>query len=241
MSRAPCSPNAISVPRPTRRPRARRHDVVPHTPRVATADVGYAWSMRIRHELRYDAPPAEVYAMLCDPAFREAVCEALRVVRHDVTIDPHGAGGRRAIDMAQRTAGIPSFARKMVGRGRSASSSPRLALGAGCRPRGSQIPGKPGGFDGTIRPRRRDGAGPSSRSTARPRSGSRWSAARLEAPGREPAHGRAWSRAGRRRALAGRRPVLRLAPAGRHPTGGRRSVEAHVGVAVVRRAGRRSP
>jgi hypothetical protein len=33
--------------------------------------------MRFRHELSYDAPPERVFAMLADPEFRKASCEAL--------------------------------------------------------------------------------------------------------------------------------------------------------------------
>ena len=32
--------------------------------------------MKLRHEITYDAAPADVYAMLADPAFREAACAA---------------------------------------------------------------------------------------------------------------------------------------------------------------------
>jgi uncharacterized protein YndB with AHSA1/START domain len=72
--------------------------------------------MRIRHELSYDASPDEVYAMVCDPAFREEVCAAMHVVHHDISVEPTGAEGVRVrIDMAQSTQGLPAFARKVVG------------------------------------------------------------------------------------------------------------------------------
>jgi hypothetical protein len=105
--------------------------------------------MRIRHELRYDAPPAEVYAMLCDPAFREAVCAALRVVRQEITVTPTGQGADVRIDMVQRTEGIPNFARKVVGEETRVvqSESWRSEQGADLE---VQIPGRPGGIHGTI-------------------------------------------------------------------------------------------
>ena len=31
-------------------------------------------AMKMRHEIRYDASPADVYAMLSDPAFRQRGC-----------------------------------------------------------------------------------------------------------------------------------------------------------------------
>jgi hypothetical protein len=71
--------------------------------------------MRIRHELRYDASPDEVYAMVCDPVFREEVGAAMEVVHQEVSIDETGDGVRVRIDMTQRTQGLPSLARKVVG------------------------------------------------------------------------------------------------------------------------------
>ena len=34
--------------------------------------------MKFSHQMTYDAPPADVAAMLADPAFREKVCVAMR-------------------------------------------------------------------------------------------------------------------------------------------------------------------
>ncbi|MEJ7796173.1 MAG: hypothetical protein WKF50_11520 [Nocardioides sp.] len=44
--------------------------------------------MHFRHELSYDAPPDAVYAMLADPAFREAVTAAQEVVSAVVSLAP---------------------------------------------------------------------------------------------------------------------------------------------------------
>lgn len=113
--------------------------------------------MHFHQELEYDASPAEVYAMLSDPAFREAVCEAGDSVRHDVTITPDGDGMSVSIDQVQPAAGIPSFARKIVGdeieiRQREEWSSPTdAALEV-------TIPHKPGHLKGTIT-LREDGSG----------------------------------------------------------------------------------
>lgn len=71
--------------------------------------------MHFHQELEYDASPAEVYAMLSDPAFREAVCEAGDSVRHEVSITPAGDGMAVSVDQVQPASGIPSFARKIVG------------------------------------------------------------------------------------------------------------------------------
>ena len=37
--------------------------------------------------MTYDASPEAVRAMLADPAFRERVCEAMHVIRHDVSVE----------------------------------------------------------------------------------------------------------------------------------------------------------
>ena len=65
----------------------------------------------IRHEMPYDAPVEAVAAMLADPAFREEVCRAQGAVRHDVSVE----GTTVTIDQWLPTAGVPSFAKKIVG------------------------------------------------------------------------------------------------------------------------------
>jgi hypothetical protein len=70
--------------------------------------------MRFRHDLPYDATPAQVYSMLSDTAFREAVCAAQDVVSVDARILPSGEGMSVTIDQVQRTP-VPAFARKIIG------------------------------------------------------------------------------------------------------------------------------
>jgi hypothetical protein len=102
--------------------------------------------MRIRHELRYDAPPDKVYAMLGDRAFRDRVCSAMGVARHDVTIDLQAEGMEVSLDMDQRTHGLPSFARRIVGdTTRVIQSETWRGHQADLRVR---IPGKPGDIAG---------------------------------------------------------------------------------------------
>lgn len=72
-------------------------------------------SKRVRHDLVYDASAKEVLAMLHDPAFREEVCDATGVLRHDVTVTETGAGTEVLIEQVQTAQGIPSFAKKFVG------------------------------------------------------------------------------------------------------------------------------
>ena len=71
--------------------------------------------MRFSHDLAYDAAPEAVAAMLADPAFREEVCQALHVLRHEVSVQGAGAGMRVVVDQTQPAQGVPSFAKKFVG------------------------------------------------------------------------------------------------------------------------------
>lgn len=71
--------------------------------------------MKFRHEMPYDASPAQVYAMLADPAFREQVGVNQDVVSSEVQITPTKTGMSVRIDQVQHTAGIPSFAKRFLG------------------------------------------------------------------------------------------------------------------------------
>lgn len=71
--------------------------------------------MKFRHELRYDAAPAQVFEMLADPAFRQAACEAQDVISADVQLERDGDGFTLVIDQLQRTDDLPGFARTFAG------------------------------------------------------------------------------------------------------------------------------
>ena len=100
----------------------------------------------LTHDLTYDAPQADVHAMLMDPAFREQVCDAQRAVRRTVTID----GGTVEIDQTQPTQGVPGFAKKFVGEETNLVQTERWS-GADGGTVEVEIPGKPGQMNGTIR------------------------------------------------------------------------------------------
>lgn len=105
--------------------------------------------MHFHQELEYDASPAEVYAMLSDPTFREAVCEAGASVRHEVSITPRGEALSVTVDQVQPAEGIPSFAKKIVGdeieiqQREEWSSATDASLEV-------SIPHKPGHLKGTV-------------------------------------------------------------------------------------------
>jgi hypothetical protein len=101
------------------------------------------------HRLEYDAPLADVAAMLADPAFREEVCTYQRVVRSTVEIDVDGDTRTVVVDQVQPANGIPGFAKKFVGDQinivqREVWSAPDAA------DLHVTIPGKPGEMSGTI-------------------------------------------------------------------------------------------
>jgi hypothetical protein len=110
-------------------------------------------AMHVRHELAYEAPVGDVYAMLGDPGFRASVCDAMDVAGKDVSISPTDEGGMHVrIDMLQRTAGLPQFATRIVGdRTRVIQSEVwSAAEGGHVADLELEIPGRPGHIRGRI-------------------------------------------------------------------------------------------
>jgi len=70
--------------------------------------------MELRETLEYDAPPERVFAMLCDPAFRNRVCEEQRAIRHSVDIQPDSEGARVEV-VRVLPARVPDLVKSMVG------------------------------------------------------------------------------------------------------------------------------
>jgi hypothetical protein len=73
------------------------------------------WPMRLRHELAYDAPPADVLAMLSDPLFWDKVADATGALSSTATVGTEGPTTHIVIDQEQAVSGVPSFAKKFVG------------------------------------------------------------------------------------------------------------------------------
>lgn len=104
---------------------------------------------RLQHDLAYDAPMAEVVAMLADPAFREEVCTYQRVLRSEVTVE--FVDGRTEVNIDQMHGGgsIPSFAKRFVGdeinivQHESWTTATEGSIHVA-------IPGKPGEMSGTL-------------------------------------------------------------------------------------------
>ena len=105
--------------------------------------------MQLRHEITYAAPLADVFAMLSDPAFRQAAAEAMGVISADVSITPKGEGICVRIDQVQPTEGIPGFAKKFAGDTTRAVQAEEWSSPAG----GTisiETPGKPTSIKGTL-------------------------------------------------------------------------------------------
>ena len=106
--------------------------------------------MKFRHELSYDAPPAKVFAMLADPEFRRAACDAMEVISADVQLDRDGEGFNLVIDQQQNTKDLPGFARTFAGESTQAIQR-EVWLGPTTGDLSIESPGKPASATGTIR------------------------------------------------------------------------------------------
>jgi carbon monoxide dehydrogenase subunit G len=71
--------------------------------------------MKVTHTATYDAPLADVHAMLTDPEFRRYSADATGVLSAEVTVESTDAGEVVTIDQVQPTEGVPSFAKKFAG------------------------------------------------------------------------------------------------------------------------------
>jgi hypothetical protein len=105
--------------------------------------------MRFSHDLTYAATSETVAAMLADPAFRDEVCAALHVLRHEVSVQGAGPGRTVVVDQTQPAQGVPPFARKFVG------DEIRIVQRETWRDATTadldiEIPGKPGSMQGSI-------------------------------------------------------------------------------------------
>lgn len=106
-------------------------------------------AMKLRHEIVYDAPLGEVFAMLSSPVFRKRSADAMGVISADVSITQKGAGMSVHIDQVQPTEGIPSFAKKFAGETTRAVQTEEWSDPAG----GTieiQTPGKPTSIKGSL-------------------------------------------------------------------------------------------
>jgi uncharacterized protein YndB with AHSA1/START domain len=105
--------------------------------------------MKFRHEITYDAPAAEVYAMLTDPAFRQKSCDAMGVLSADITVEADGPTATVVIDQVQPTEGVPAFAKKIAGESTRAIQTEDWAEGTRATMT-LRTPGKPTEISGRL-------------------------------------------------------------------------------------------
>ncbi|MBJ7357625.1 DUF2505 domain-containing protein [Nocardioides sp.] len=106
-------------------------------------------STQFSHDLTYDAPLADVDAMLMDPGFRERACEAQGAVRMSVSITEEPGGVTVVVDQVQTSDGIPGFAKKFVGDEINLVQTETWTDAENADVE-VVIPGKPGEMTGTI-------------------------------------------------------------------------------------------
>lgn len=102
--------------------------------------------MKITHSVRYDAPVADVYAMLTDPAFREKASWAQDTTSVTVTVEDADV----TIDLVQPNKDLPGFAKAIAGEASQAVQEESWTGGESAAFSVS-IPGKPGSISGTRR------------------------------------------------------------------------------------------
>lgn len=105
---------------------------------------------RLTHDLVYDAPLEQVSAMLRDRDFRDRVCVARHVLRHQVSVVPDGEDTIVTVDEHESATGIPGFARKFVGEEINVVQT-ETWTSPGHADVHVTIPHKPGDIHGTIR------------------------------------------------------------------------------------------
>jgi hypothetical protein len=108
-----------------------------------------AMTTRLVHEMTYDAPADKVAAMLRDPKFREAVCDAQTATKKSVSITENGGGMEVTIDQWLPTEGVPAFATKIVGETTNVVQTEQWS-DAFHGDITVAIPGKPGEMKGTA-------------------------------------------------------------------------------------------
>ena len=110
--------------------------------------------MDLREQITYDAPPDEVFAMLCDESFRAEACAAVHALSHTVAVD---RVGDEATVRTTRVmpAQVPDFAKKMVGETIEVTQVERWGAPDAAGARTAQlriaITGQPAGMEGSVR------------------------------------------------------------------------------------------
>jgi len=103
-------------------------------------------AMKFTHSVRYDAPMADVFAMLTDPVFRDKAAWSQNAESVDVTV----TDGTVRIELVQPNNDLPAFARKFAGDKVKVVQSEAWTDGS-VAAFSLTMPGKPGSISGTRR------------------------------------------------------------------------------------------
>jgi hypothetical protein len=112
--------------------------------------------VRLTAEIRYDAPPADVFAMVSDQRFQDEVCAATGAVSHSVTVERSADGGATVTTSRDLpTDGFPDYVKGFVGATLTVRRvdvwGPAGADGSRTGTMFVEIPGAPVRLDGTVR------------------------------------------------------------------------------------------
>lgn len=103
-------------------------------------------SKKLSIDLTYDAPIAAVSEMLADATFREQVCDAQHALSKSVAI----TGSTVSIRYEQEVAGVPGFAKKVVGDAIEVHQDEVWSADFVTGDINVTLPGKPGSLSGTA-------------------------------------------------------------------------------------------
>jgi hypothetical protein len=111
--------------------------------------------VRFSAEIRFDADPHRVFAMIVDPAFQEAKCLASGSLEHEVDVSEHDDGSAVVVNRrTMPTHHLPDFVRSLVGATIQLHETQRWASpsAAGSRTGSIQVEihGVPVRFDGSV-------------------------------------------------------------------------------------------
>jgi Protein of unknown function (DUF2505) len=110
--------------------------------------------VKVTAQIRYAADPATTFAMLMDPQFQEAVCQATGAVSQEVSVDPRANGATIRTTRELPTDDFPDFIKTFVGGtvhvARVDTWGPAAADGSRDGTIVVEIKGAPVRLDGTI-------------------------------------------------------------------------------------------
>jgi hypothetical protein len=111
-------------------------------------------AMDLKLSTKYDASPADVFAIISDPAFREEACVQTHAVSYDVSVTQSGSDTVVKVVREMPTEQIPDFAKKFVGATitvvQTETWGPAAADGSRRASVRGEVKGTPAGFTGTA-------------------------------------------------------------------------------------------